>query len=75
MKAILTLEFNPETYELHINAPDLELDFVLSLIDRAQRELEEQVRIRTARTISMYVRTDINQVKRTEEVLNRVMVK
>ena len=69
---VVILKFNTETFELDVDAPDLSLDFVLSLVDRAQRILEEQVKIATGRQISQAVRTDAANVQRTEQVLSQV---
>lgn len=52
----VVLKFNTETFELDVDAPDLQLEFVLSLVDRARRMLEEQQKIVTAQAVSQAVR-------------------
>ncbi len=69
-KVVLT--FRLDSYDLDIDAPELTLDFVISLIDRAKRMLEEQQKIVTAHQISAGVRQLAADAQRTEKVLSRV---
>jgi hypothetical protein len=66
------LTFHPDTFELDIDAPELQLDFVMSLIDRAKHALENQEKIVIAHQISAGVRALAENQNRTEKVLSRI---
>jgi hypothetical protein len=70
--AIVELTFNRETLELDVNAPDLTLDVVISIVERAKRMLENQEKIVIAQQISQGVRAIAQEQDRTEKVLSRV---
>lgn len=67
---ILTLHM--DTLELDVDAPELALDVVISLIDRAKRALENQEKIFIAHQISSGVRALAENQNRTEKVLSRI---
>lgn len=67
---ILTLHM--DTLELDIDAPELSLDIVMSLIDRAKHMLENQEKILIAHQISAGVREAAMNQQRTAKVLDRI---
>lgn len=67
---ILTLHM--DTLELDVDAPELALDVVISLIDRAKRALKNQEKIVIAHQISSGVRALAENQNRTEKVLSRI---
>jgi hypothetical protein len=69
-KVVLT--FRLDTYDLDIDAPDLSLDFVMSIIERAKRMLEVQEKIMVAHQISQGVRAIAANEEHTKRVLSKV---
>jgi len=66
------LTFHLDTYELDIDAPELTLDFVMSLIERAKRMLENQEKVVVAHQISQGVRAAAMNQQRTESLLSKI---
>lgn len=59
-------------YELDIAAPELSLDFVLSLLDRAKRILEVHEKLAVANQIQANIRAVDGDRERTMQVMKRV---
>lgn len=70
--ATVLLTLNRENLELDILAPDLSLDVVISLMERARRALENQEKILVAHQVSQSVREAAANQQHAERVLSRV---
>jgi exonuclease VII small subunit len=66
------LVFHTDTFELDINAMDLNLDFAMSLLERGLRLLRFQEKILIAQQASAAVRQVAIDQERTKRVLDRV---
>ena len=66
------LTLHMDTLELDIDAPELSLDVVISLIERAKRMLENQEKIVVAHQISAGVRVMAENAQRTHQVMSKI---
>ena len=66
------LTLHMDTLELDIDAPELSLDVVISLIERAKRMLENQEKIVVAHQISAGVRAMAENAQRTHQVMSKI---
>jgi hypothetical protein len=66
------LTLHMDTLELDIDAPELSLDVVISLIERAKRMLENQEKIVVAHQISAGVRAMDENAQRTHQVMSKI---
>lgn len=69
-KVVLT--FHTDTYELDIDAPELSLDFVLSIIERAKRMLDHQERIVVAQQMGAVAAQARDNEARTKRVISNL---
>jgi hypothetical protein len=68
----MLLTFHPDTLELDIDAPNMSLDFGISLLERAKRLLEHQEKITVVQQAAATARADAANQDRTKEVLSRI---
>jgi hypothetical protein len=68
----MLLTFHPDTLELNIDAPNMSLDFGISMLERAKRLLEHQERAIVATQISQGVREEELNRDRAKKVLSRI---
>ena len=66
------LTLHMDTLELDIDAAELSLDVVISLIERAKRMLENQEKIFMAHQISAGVRVMAENAQRTHQVMSKI---
>lgn len=66
-KTILII-FHPDTLELEIEAPELPMDFAMSMLERAKRALENQEKI----ALAQLMRHSAAEQERTEKVISRI---
>jgi hypothetical protein len=68
----MLLTFHPDTLELDIDAPNMSLDFGISMLERAKRLLEHQEKITVVQQAAAIARADAANQDRTKEVLSRI---
>ena len=66
------LTLHMDTLELDFDGPELSLDVVISLIERAKRMLENQEKIVVAHQISAGVRVMAENAQRTHQVMSKI---
>lgn len=67
-QAVVVISMNLDTYELSIDAPELPLDFAMSLVERAKRALENQEKI----VVAQQLRQMAADQERTKSVVSRI---
>ena len=68
----MVIVFNRESLEISIDAPDMSLDFGLSLLERAKRILEAQEKIVLTQKAIAVSRADAQNELRSKAVLDRI---
>jgi hypothetical protein len=68
----MVIVFNRESLEISIDAPDMSLDFGLSLLERAKRVLEAQEKIVLTQKAIAVSRAEAQNELRSKAVLDRI---
>jgi hypothetical protein len=68
----MVIVFNRESLEISIDAPDMSLDFGLSLLERAKRILEAQEKIVLTQKAIAVSRAEAQNELRSKAVLDRI---
>lgn len=68
----LTLTLHLDTLEMDIDAPEISLDFALSMIERAKRILDHQERVVVAQQMAQGVRAAQSNEERTRKVISNL---
>jgi hypothetical protein len=66
------LTFNKETFLVNLDAPDLPLDFVMSILKDALRQCENLEKITIAQQVGTAARAAVVNQERTSRVLDRI---
>lgn len=68
----MIITFDRESLEISIDAPEISLDFGISLLDRAKRVLEAQEKIVLMQKAAAQSRIDAMNEAKTGRILDRV---
>jgi hypothetical protein len=68
----LTLIFHRDTLEVEINAPEMPLDFGISLLERAKRVLEAQEKLVIAQQMGAVAAQVRDNADRTKRVISNL---
>jgi len=68
----MVIVFDRKTLEISIDAPDMSLDFGLSILERAKRILEAQEKIALTQKAAAAVRAEAQNEFRAQAVVDRI---